>query len=240
MIRLRHLCVALAVMAIAPAAAVAGDPAVFPAPSRRSGSWVARLVTPAAARSQPGHGRVVAHVSASTDWSHQAMVLLVLGSQVVDGRQWLQVRLPNRPNGSSGWIDADRAQLSFTRYWITVQKTHRLVLVYHAGKLMHRYHAVIGKPATPTPEGLYSIYERTPLSANGFLGSMALMLTAFSPTLRHFGGGPGRIAIHGRGGTSLNDPLGHALSHGCIRIDNHPVNWIANHAPRGTPVQITN
>jgi lipoprotein-anchoring transpeptidase ErfK/SrfK len=42
-----------------------------------------------------------------------------------------------------------------------------------------------------------------------------------------FGGGPGRVAIHGRDGTSLLDPLGSARSHGCIRIDNGPITWMA-------------
>jgi lipoprotein-anchoring transpeptidase ErfK/SrfK len=38
--------------------------------------------------------------------------------------------------------------------------------------------------------------------------------------LDDYGGGPGRVAIHGRAGASLLDPLGTARSHGCIRIDN--------------------
>jgi hypothetical protein len=66
---------------------------------------------------------------------------------------------------------------------------------------------------------------------------MALPLTAFSATLRRFGGGPGRVAIHGRGGASLNDPLESARSHDSIRIDNGPIAWIANPchaAPRST------
>jgi lipoprotein-anchoring transpeptidase ErfK/SrfK len=240
-------CVALAALACTgvPATAVAADPPVapaqptLPAPSLKDGAYIARLVTRAPARSTPGNGRVVAHVQASTDWSHQSTELMVLGSAVMNGRQWLQVRLPGRPNRSSGWISADRVQLSHTRYWITVQTRQRLVRVYHKGKLVHRYRAVVGKGSTPTPDGLFSIYERNPLSGGGFLGSMALTLTAFSPTLHHFGGGPGRVAIHGRGGASLSDKLGSARSHGCIRLDNRPVNWIADNAPRGTPVEIT-
>ncbi|MBV9796655.1 MAG: L,D-transpeptidase [Solirubrobacterales bacterium] len=45
--------------------------------------------------------------------------------------------------------------------------------------------------------------------------------------------------VHGRGGTSLLDPLGSARSHGCIRIDNGPIAWIAEHVPLGAPVEIT-
>jgi lipoprotein-anchoring transpeptidase ErfK/SrfK len=232
--------------AVIPTAAPADDPPAAPAsppaiaaPAVQTGATIARLVAAAPARAKPGAGHVVAHVSAATDWAHEPMELMVLNSAVVDGRQWLQVRLPARPNRSSAWISADRVQLTHTGFWIHVRTAHRLVAVYHDGKLVHRYHAVIGKRSTPTPHGLFSIYERIPLRPGGFLGKMALPLTAFSPTLRRFGGGPGRVAIHGRGGTSFNDPLGSARSHGCIRIDNGPVTWIANHVPRGTPVDVT-
>ena len=57
--------------------------------------------------------------------------------------------------------------------------------------------------------------------------------------LEDYGGGPGRVAIHGRAGASLLDPLGTARSHGCIRIDNVHVSWMASHLPVGTPVQVT-
>jgi lipoprotein-anchoring transpeptidase ErfK/SrfK len=59
-----------------------------------------------------------------------------------------------------------------------------------------------------------------------------------SNVLENYGGGPGRVGIHGRAGASLLDPLGSARSHGCIRIDNHHVAWLAAHIPAGTPVRI--
>ena len=72
----------------------------------------------------------------------------------------------------------------------------------------------------------------------GFLGPWVLQLTAFSDVLDNYGGGPGRVAIHGRGGTSLDDPLGTARSHGCVRIDNTNVTWLAHTVVPGTPVRI--
>ncbi len=32
--------------------------------------------------------------------------------------------------------------------------------------------------------------------------------------------------------------MGSAASHGCIRIDNGPIMWMAHHLPQGTPVEI--
>ena len=105
--------------------------------------------------------------------------------------------------------------------------------VYRSGSLVRSFQAVIGKPATPTPTGLAAVYEvdRQP-DPEGFLGTWALPLTILSHALFNFGGGPGRIAIHGRGGASLLDPLGSARSHGCIRIDDTDVGWLGRRCAR--------
>jgi lipoprotein-anchoring transpeptidase ErfK/SrfK len=215
-------------------------PPAVPPPSRTTGATVAGIVAPAWARSQPGAGRRVWLVSTHTTWSKEPDVLLVLGSLMRRGREWLHVLLPIRPDGSTGWIPRNHALLDRTHYWVVVDKHSRAVKVYKRGALMRSFAAVIGKPATPTPDGLAAVYEidRQP-DSGGFLGSWALPLTILSRVLDNFGGGPGRIAIHGRGGASLNDPLGSARSHGCIRIDNTSVDWLARHIPQGTPVQIT-
>jgi lipoprotein-anchoring transpeptidase ErfK/SrfK len=59
-----------------------------------------------------------------------------------------------------------------------------------------------------------------------------------SNVLESYGGGPGRVGIHGRAGESLKDPLGSARSHGCVRVDNDQIAWMAAHVPAGTPVRI--
>jgi hypothetical protein len=63
-------------------------------------------------------------------------------------------------------------------------------------------------------------------------------LTAYSPTLKSYGGGPGQVALHGRDGSNLADPLGSARSHGCIRIPNIGISLLARVAPEGTPVDV--
>jgi len=63
-------------------------------------------------------------------------------------------------------------------------------------------------------------------------------ITSHSNVLENYGGGPGRVAIHGRAGASLNAPLGSARSHGCVRIDNRNVSWMARRVPPGTPVRV--
>jgi L,D-transpeptidase catalytic domain len=211
------------------------------APPTRAGGASTALVTVATnARARPGAGPVVARVNPATEWAREPQTLLVLASQQLGARQWLRVLLPIRPDGTSGWIPREDAELAHTRLWLELHRDSRMLLVYRNGALLHRFRAVIGKAATPTPIGLAAIYEvnRQP-DPRGFLGPWALTLTALSKQLTDFGGGPGRIAIHGRDGASLADPLGSARSHGCIRIDNAPIRWLAANAAAGTPVEIT-
>jgi lipoprotein-anchoring transpeptidase ErfK/SrfK len=157
-----------------------------------------------------------------------------------DGRRWVKLLLPTRPNGSSGWVRRDDVVLSTTRYWVRVRTRARLVTVYRGGERVRRFRAVVGAPRTPTPVGLAAIYERNRQpDPHAFLGPWALALTSLSEVLENYGGGPGRVAIHGRAGASLRDPLGSARSHGCVRVSNGDVSWLAAHVPAGSPVMTT-
>ena len=150
------------------------------------------------------------------------------------------MRLPVRPNGASGWIPADVVQLRITAYRIEISTGRRLVRLLRSGRVIGSYRAVVGEPAYPTPHGPFAVGERVAQpDPNGFLGPWALHLTAHSNALFRFGGGPGTVALHGRGPASLGDPLGSARSHGCIRIDNQAIRLAARVAREGTPVLIT-
>jgi lipoprotein-anchoring transpeptidase ErfK/SrfK len=136
-------------------------------------------------------------------------------------------------------VPLDTVVLGHTAYWIDVATRARRVTVYRAGRRLVSFRAVVGAPATPTPLGLAAIYERNRQpDPNAFDGAWVLSLTALSGVLENFGGGPGRVGIHGRGSASLHDPLGSARSHGCIRITNADVSWLAARVPTGTPVDV--
>jgi lipoprotein-anchoring transpeptidase ErfK/SrfK len=235
---------ARALLTAAGAAALATAPEPAPAaihpPTRASGATTAQIVAATHARAKPGLGqRRVQRLDTRSDWSRHAQRLLVLDSARRDGRRWLEVLLPTRPNGSTGWIPRDKAALEHTPYWIQLRLRSRQLSVYRNGHRIRRFRAVIGAPRTPTPRGLAAIYERNAQpDPQGFIGPWALSLTAFSNVLTKYGGGPGRVAIHGRGGSSFRDPLGSARSHGCIRINNPPIRWLVRHATPGTPVRI--
>jgi lipoprotein-anchoring transpeptidase ErfK/SrfK len=105
-----------------------------------------------------------------------------------------------------------------------------------SGRRVMRASVVIGAVSTPTPEGLFSIIDVWPWNPADFLGSYILPLTAHSPVLQEFGGGDGRVGIHGRGGASLLNPLGSRASHGCIRLSNSPIDSLVRRVgPGGLP-----
>jgi hypothetical protein len=154
----------------------------------------------------------------------------------------VKVRLPTRPNGGAGWIDSARLIIRPTSWRIWISLATRTVTVDHAGTAARRFKAVIGSRATPTPTGLFSILGVWRSEPDAFLGSWILALTAHSAVLREFDGGDGLIAVHGRGGSSLRDPLGSARSHGCIRLANAAIDWLVQtigpaQLP-GTPVSV--
>ncbi len=220
--------------AAAPAAAAEPDPyALTPKLAH-----VARIVAPTWARREPGKLPAVAKVSPLAEWGGGEVQYLVLRSRLVDDRRWLRVRLPERPNDAAGWVPADVTRDSTTPWRIVISTGSEWVTVKRAGRRVLGFSAVVGKPATPTPHGLFAIDEPIRQPAGSELGPWALFLTAHSRVLDDYGGGPGRIAIHGRAGPLLADPLGSAASHGCIRVPNARVRWLARVAVNGTPVEV--
>ena len=201
---------------------------------------MARIIVPSPVYAEPAPGRVVSRLATNARWAGGPNQLLVLGARTDRlVRRWLRVRLPSRPNDAAGWILADRAVVSRTGWRVEVDVSARRVTVLRGGRVQRRFSAVVGAPGTPTPRGLFAISEmvREP-GPDGFLGPWALHLTAHSDVLDDYGGGPGRVAIHGRAGASLLDPLGSARSHGCIRVDNRQIRFLARVLVPGVPVRI--
>jgi lipoprotein-anchoring transpeptidase ErfK/SrfK len=233
----------LAVAVLAPtgaAAAAASHPEALIARPTSSTAHVARIIAPTVALTAPDTGRFKLRLGTQALWGGGANQLLVLDSRHdKQGRTWLKVLLPVRPNGSTGWIPKDRTAIGSTHWRIVVSTGQRKVRVYRDGHLARTFLAVVGADGTPTPHGHYAIYEKiAQRNPESEIGPWALHLTAFSDVLDNFGGGPGRVAIHGRNGVYLIAPLGTAASHGCVRVDDAEVGFLARVTISGTPVNI--
>jgi lipoprotein-anchoring transpeptidase ErfK/SrfK len=233
----------IAILAVTTAALAAPEAASAAAPQNAvpravATANVARIValTPARPRLR---GRATQTLSPVAPLSHAQRQLRVVARRPWQGRWFVRVLLPQRPNGRSAWVAADRVKLLRTRFHVYVDRRARRITVTRGGRRVRSARVVVGAPRSPTPAGEFALSERVrQRSAGEFVGPWVLALTAFSGTYRQFDGGPGRVAIHGRGGASLRDPLGTARSHGCVRVDNSLIRWMARHLQPGTPVTI--
>jgi lipoprotein-anchoring transpeptidase ErfK/SrfK len=152
------------------------------------------------------------------------------------GARWLQVRLPGRPSGHTGWIAAGGTRRASTPWAIVVHLRRRRVVVFDQGQAVRTFTASVGKPATPTPRGRFFVEEVAKLSP-GVAGSpFALASSARSGVLQEFDGGPGQIALHGTGGLPVG--LGVAVSHGCVRLSTPAITWLARRIGAGVPLDV--
>jgi lipoprotein-anchoring transpeptidase ErfK/SrfK len=128
--------------------------------------------------------------------------LVFLVKQAHNG--WLEIYVPVRPDGTTGWIKASHAKLLYDPYSVKVSLGGHRLWVIRSGKVVDRQRISVGESATPTPRGVYFITELFRLiNPYGPYGPYAFGLSGFSNVLRSFGGGPGQLAIHG-----TDDPAG--------------------------------
>ncbi|MFD3686897.1 L,D-transpeptidase [Nocardiopsis sp. NPDC058631] len=151
--------------------------------------------------------------------------------------EWLEVLLPVRPNGTTGWIRSDEVELSTTGFRVEIDTQAFEFTVYDGEEEIRAGVIGTGESETPTPPGRYYFTELLrPPDPDGDYGVYAFGLSGFSETLETFAGGPGQLAVHG---TNDEEALGSQVSHGCIRVSNDDITWMAESLPIGTPVEIS-
>jgi lipoprotein-anchoring transpeptidase ErfK/SrfK len=148
---------------------------------------------------------------------------------------WLQVLLPLKPNGQTGWIHAGDVTLSQVLHRIEVDRASHTLRLFHADQLVLETPVAVGTPNTPTPTGTFYITDPVP-GGGGAYGPLALGLSGYSDVLDSFAGGPPQIAIHG---TNHPELIGQDVSNGCVRVPNDMIVQIGDQVPLGTPVIIT-
>jgi lipoprotein-anchoring transpeptidase ErfK/SrfK len=219
------------------AASPAADAAGIPARVRGTQELAALRTAHAAYRTPAVKSPQIALVPATTPITGEQTALPVIGHSIgPTGARWLQVMLPGRPDGLTGWI-AQKGTRKLTTGWrIMVDLAARRVRVYRDGFIVRTFGAVVGKPSTPTPTGQFYVEETVQMEPGQAGGPYALALSARSNVLEEFEGGPGQIGIHGR--NKLGGTLGAAESHGCIRLATPSIDWLADRIGPGTPATI--
>ena len=165
---------------------------------------------------------------------------LVMVATSIEG-EWVQVLIPARPNGQTGWVRAADVTLTQHTFHAELILSQRLLTVWNDNTPVAQTNVVIGTDSTPTPIGTFYIAEKIPASVagvnpNGSFGPWILATNAYSETLDMFDDGLPVVAFHG---TNQPQLIGSASSNGCIRMPNDVVTLLAETIPPGTPVTIT-
>ncbi|RSM64549.1 murein L,D-transpeptidase [Actinoplanes sp. ATCC 53533] len=160
-------------------------------------------------------------------------VLRVLGAAA--NGQWLEVRVPSRPNNTEGWVRAADVTIRAVRHHIAIDLSERTLVLSEDGSPVLTTSVAVGTRDNPTPTGEFFITDKVATKAGGAYGPYAFGLSAWSETLSEFGGGDGQIGLHG---TDQPELIGRAVSHGCIRLPNKVVSQLAALLPIGVPVDV--
>jgi len=215
---------------VSPTATATPDPSPTPADDR---ALIARAEVPVVA--------VHASPDDAADVIHELPHPRPIGAPLtflVDRQEgeWLEVLLPVRPNGSTGWIRADDVSFARTSYRVVVELSAHRMTVYERGEVKIETPIGVGGDGTPTPPGRYYVTELLrPPDPTGPYGPYAFGISGFSEVLLDFAGGEGVIGIHG-----TNDPssIGRDASAGCVRVPNDIIREMATFLPLGAPVEI--
>jgi lipoprotein-anchoring transpeptidase ErfK/SrfK len=177
-------------------------------------------------------GSVVAKLKTHTAFGSRTTIAVVQ----VKG-DWAQVMTPDVPNGEYAWVKLDPRRLGYyvTYSRIDVNLSTRRATLFIAGKPKRSFSISIGAPGTDTPTGLFAVTDTFTGLQSPWYGCCALALTADQPNLASGWMGGNRIAIHGS-----YDPLGEAISHGCVHAANPEVRYLVAHVPIGSRVEIHN
>lgn len=163
---------------------------------------------------------------------HVPLVFLVKGAQA----DWLQVMLPMRPNGSTGWVRAADVAVAADDWRMQVQLGAHHLTVWKGADVVREETVAVGMPAAPTPTGDFYLTELLDTgNPRGPYGPLAFGVSAFSDVYTSFAGGPGQVGLHG---TNQPDLLGTDASHGCVRVSNDAITALAAQVPIGTPISI--
>jgi hypothetical protein len=152
----------------------------------------------------------------------------------VAGESWVRLRVPGRPNGRVGWVTrSDLGPFHLTHWALSVDLSQLRATLFLDGRATWSAPVGVGKPSTPTPTGHYWIRELLRVPGHTLYGPYAFGTSDYSVLSEWPRGGV--IGIHG-----TNEPqlIPGRPSHGCIRMSNADIVYLAHHLPIGAPVEI--
>ncbi len=152
-----------------------------------------------------------------------------------DGSLWTQIRLPMRPNGTTGWVLRRHLGAWHTVHTaLDIDRARLRAVLRLDGRVIWSARVGVGAPATPTPAGRFYVREKIRNLRGGSLyGPWAIGTSAYSRLSEWPGGGV--VGIHGTDQPGL---IPGRPSHGCVRLRNADVRELVQKLPLGTPIWI--
>lgn len=147
------------------------------------------------------------------------------------GYTWYQIRLPARPNGSTGWVRANDMVPAPLTHAVRVDLSDHRIDLYELGTKVRSYPVGVGRMKTPTALGEFYVTLKV-RPVRKVYGDLIIMISAFSEQLPDWPGG-GQAGIHG---TNDDSSIGKDVSAGCIRMHNKDILELSESMPLGTPV----
>ena len=182
-------------------------------------------------------GKTIAKLRWNTeDGLPEVYVVLQSRLDADDERVWLQIRIPGRPNGRTGWVREEHlSNLKTVETHLTINRRRFTATLRKRGKKIWTSRVGVGAPGTITPKGRFWIRERLRnLGGSPIYGPWAFGTSAYSDTLTDWPGG-GVVGIHG---TNQPELIPGRPSHGCVRVPNGKISRLAKLMPLGTPIRI--
>jgi lipoprotein-anchoring transpeptidase ErfK/SrfK len=196
----------------------------------------ANAAVPAKAYAQPtATARRVGRLRLLTEDGYPEVYPLLARREDAAGFTWVRLRLPQRPNGVTGWVRRSvLGPFTVVRTRLVVDRRRLRITLYERGKRRFGARVGVGAPGTPTPAGWFWIREKFRVRGMPLYGTRAMGTAAYSSVLTDWPGG-GVIGIHGTSEPSL---IPGRPSHGCVRIKNRDVERLYTLTPVGTPLLI--
>jgi hypothetical protein len=204
-----------------------------PAAERQSTYWAHPAQRTPIRKKPAARSQSIVSTHMQTEDGFSEVYLVIRSRADSDGHTWLEVRIPMRPNGKTGWVrESAMGPLYRVGTRLVVDRSDLRASLYKHGRKIWSAPVGIGKSSTPTPEGHFWIREKFKASG-GVYGPRAFGTSDYS-VLSDWPGG-GVIGIHGTDEPGL---IPGRPSHGCIRLKNDDVLKLYDLMGIGTPVLI--
>jgi hypothetical protein len=194
----------------------------------------ARVGAPIRARAST-LGRRVGRLRFQTEDGFAEPYLALRADVDATGREWVQVRVPGRPNGRTGWVVRGAlARFHIVRTHLRISRSALTATLYRDGAPIWSTRVGVGTRRTPTPTGHYLVREQFRIAKKGGIyGPYAFGTSAYS-VLSDWPRG-GVVGIHGTNQPGL---IPGRPSHGCVRMRNASILRLSQLMPVGTTVEI--